>query len=80
MVDGWEDDYKVICVADDKYYQSVETIDDVSEEEKEDIWYYMKHYKDLHGKVVDLNGWDSKENAMKIIQDSKNGYKVKFDK
>ncbi len=80
MVDGGEEDYKVVCVPDDKYYEHVQDIDDVHEKEKEDIWYYMLHYKDLHGKKIDLNGWDSKENAKKVIAESKDYYKVKFSK
>ena len=80
MIDSWEEDYKVICVANDKYYDEVNDIYDVCEKEKEDIHYYMKHYKDLHWKKIELKGWDNKENAIKIIRESVNYYKAKFKK
>jgi inorganic pyrophosphatase len=80
MIDGWEFDYKVLVVADDKYYDDVSDIDDVEEKEKEDIYYFMKHYKDLHNKKVELEWWDSKNNAMKIIKESVDFYKIKFNR
>lgn len=80
MIDSWEDDYKVVAVADDKYYENVHDINDVNEKEKEDIEYYMLHYKDLHKKKVELNGWDTKENAIKILQKCHEEYKRKFNK
>lgn len=80
MIDSGEDDYKVVCVADDKYYEHVQDISDVSEKELEDIWYYMFHYKDLHGKKIDINGWDNKQTAMQIIEENKKSYRDKFGK
>ncbi len=80
MIDSWEDDYKVVAVADDKYYDHVENIDDLSEKEKEDIAYFMKHYKDLHNKTVELNGWDTKEKAQDILKKCHEDYKKKFNK
>ncbi len=69
MIDSWEFDYKIIAVADDKYYDDVKDIDDVKKEEKEDIYYYMQHYKDLHWKKIDLEWWDNKENAIKVLKE-----------
>lgn len=80
MIDSGEDDYKVVAVADDKYYSHVENIDDVSAKEKEDIEYYMSHYKDLHGKTVTLEGWDTKEVAIERIKKCHEDYKTKFGK
>lgn len=80
MIDSGEDDYKVLAVADDKYYDHVQNVGDVSEKELEDIAYYMLHYKDLHNKKVELNGWDSKENAMKRLSECHAEYKKKFSK
>jgi inorganic diphosphatase len=48
MIDSGEDDYKILAVADDKYYSDVNDISDVNKKELEDIEYYMLHYKDLH--------------------------------
>ncbi len=80
MIDSGEDDYKVLAVADDKYYSDAKSTDDISPQELEDIEYYMLHYKDLHGKKVELNGWDSKENAIKRLEECHAEYKRKFDK
>ena len=78
MIDGWEFDYKIIAVSDDKYYDNVKDISDVSEKEKEDIYYFMNHYKDLHNKTVKLEWWDKKEDAIKVLKDCREYYPVKF--
>lgn len=80
MIDSGEDDYKVLAVADDKYYSDVNDIEDVNTKELEDIEYYMLHYKDLHGKKVELNGWDNKEEAIKRLHECHKAYKIKFNK
>ncbi len=80
MIDSGEDDYKILAVADDKYYSDVNDIEDVNKKELEDIEYYMLHYKDLHGKKVELNGWDSKATAQEILKKCNIDYKKKFDK
>jgi len=80
MIDSWEFDYKVIAIADDKYYDGIEDIDQVSEKEKEDIYYFMNHYKDLHNKTIQLDWWDSKANAIEILKDCSRQYKVKYNK
>jgi inorganic pyrophosphatase len=80
MIDSGEFDYKVIAVADDKYYEHVSDIKDISEKEKEDIYYFMNHYKDLHNKTVNLEGWDDRENAIKVLKDCQEYYPVKFKK
>lgn len=80
MIDSGEFDYKVIAIADDKYYSNVLDIEDINEKEKEDIYYFMNHYKDLHHKKIDLEWWDNKENALKVLKDCEDYYKVRFYK
>lgn len=80
MIDSGEDDYKILAVADDKYYSNVNNIDDVNKNELEDIEYYMLHYKDLHWKKVELNGWDTKEIAQEKLKICHQAYKEKFNK
>jgi inorganic pyrophosphatase len=80
MIDSGEDDYKIIAVADDKYYAHVQDISDVHEKELEDIAYYMLHYKDLHGKTIELNGWDTKDIALARVSECHDAYKSKFAK
>jgi len=79
MVDSWEDDYKILAVADDKYYSDVHDIEDVDKKELEDIEYFMLHYKDLHWKKVEINGWDSKKEAQEVLKRCHNDYKKKFN-
>ena len=78
MIDSGEDDYKILAVADDKYYSDVNDISDVNKKELEDIEYYMLHYKDLHWKKIELNGWDDKATAKKILAKCHEDYKKKF--
>lgn len=80
MIDSWEFDYKILAVADDKYYSHVNDITDVNEKELEDIYYFMQHYKDLHNKTVIVEWWDNKENAIKVLKDCQNQYKLKYKK
>ena len=70
MIDRGENDYKVIAVANDKHYDHVNTIDDLSAREKEDIEYFMLHYKDMDNHVVTLDGWDGPDDAKKVIKQS----------
>ena len=93
MIDSGEDDYKVLAVADDKYYYGAESVNDIDANELADIEYYMLHYKDIHGKRkkfletgdfgsenVELHGWDTKEAAIERIRQCHADYKIKFNK
>jgi inorganic pyrophosphatase len=85
MIDCWEEDYKILAVADDKYYSDINDINDVDKNELEDIEYYMLHYKDLHPEKtklhwVELNWWDNKDIAIKRIKECHEEYKIKFKK
>ena len=53
-------------------------LDEKSKKELEDIEYYMLHYKDLHWKKIDLNGWDDKATAQAILKKCHEDYKKKF--
>jgi len=74
MIDSWEQDYKILAVADDKHYSHIKDISDVSLKELEDIEYFMLHYKDLHGKKVEIDWWDNKENAIKMLKECHEEY------
>ncbi len=80
MIDSGEFDYKIIAIADDKYYDGIEDIAQVSEFEKQDIYYFMNHYKDLHNKTIKLEGWDNRENAISVLKECQDYYKIKFQK
>jgi len=68
MIDSGEYDYKILAVADDKHYAHIKDISDVSLKELEDIEYFMLHYKDLHGKKVEIDGWDPKAKAQEVLK------------
>jgi inorganic pyrophosphatase len=40
----------------------------------------MLHYKDLHWKKVELNGWDNKSVAQAVLRQCYEDYKKKFGK
>jgi inorganic pyrophosphatase len=40
----------------------------------------MLHYKDLHGKKVELNGWDNRDTAVEILNRCHADYQKKFNK
>ena len=80
MIDSWEEDYKILAVSNDKYYENVNDINDVNKKELEDIEYFMLHYKDLHWKKIEIKWWDNKESAIKIIKECDLNYKKKFNK
>ena len=80
MIDSGEDDYKIIAVADDKYYSHVNNIDEVDKKELEDIQYYMEHYKDLHGKKVEIHWFDAKKIAIARIKECHEEYKRRNNK
>ena len=39
----------------------------------------MLHYKDLHWKKVEIEGWDNKDNAIEILKNCHEEYKKKFN-
>ena len=78
VIDWWENDYKIIAVANDKYYDKISDINQLQESEKEDIYYFMQRYKDLHKKSLIIDGWDTKENSLKILKESQLEYNKKF--
>lgn len=78
MIDSWEFDYKIIAVAEDPYYDNVNDINDVNPKEKEDIEFFMNHYKKLQNKEVKLEGWDNKAKAIEVLKKCVKGYDEKF--
>ncbi|MCT4591766.1 MAG: inorganic diphosphatase [Candidatus Gracilibacteria bacterium] len=68
--DNGERDDKVLAVlADDPYVNHIESIDDMGNKLKEDIHYFMEHYKDLEKKTVKVNAWQNKKEAEEFIEE-----------
>ena len=71
MVDSGEGDEKIIAVcSDDPNYAHITEVDQLGPHFKEELTHYFEHYKDIQGKVVKINGWGNREEAIKVMQDS----------
>ena len=72
-------DEKILAVPHNKltrFYDKIETHEDMPEIMLERIFHFFNHYKDLEpNKWVKVIGWESKEKAEEIIQDSIKAYK-----
>lgn len=83
FVDGGENDHKIICVpADDRNDGDIiNDISDLPEVLKEKLKHHFTHYKDLKKPdSTEVQGWGSKDDAWKIIEESNVRYKEKFKK
>jgi inorganic pyrophosphatase len=76
--DSGEKDDKIIGVPkDDIRFKHIEGIDDLTDHQKDEIGFFFERYKDLQfkykgetDKSVKLEGWENKEKAYKIIEES----------
>ncbi len=79
MTDESGEDAKIIAVPVNKiskYYDNVNTINDIPKIKLEQIAHFFEHYKDLEeGKWVKIEGWEGHEAAKKEILDSVENYK-----
>ncbi|HMT00871.1 MAG TPA: inorganic diphosphatase [Candidatus Absconditabacterales bacterium] len=79
MVDGGEADDKIIAIAyKDPFLWGIDTIDDVHKHTKDQIDHFLKHYKALEGKHVDVSGFASKEKAIFITNECYKNFKNKY--
>jgi len=70
MVDSGEVDNKLVGVpADDKHYEDIQTIEDVSEHWKKAVQHYFEHYKDLKGDEVEIKGFAGYDDAVKVFNE-----------
>ncbi len=81
MTDNNESDEKILCVAtDDPRYRHTNNISDIDEHILKEIAHFFQVYKDLEGKKVEIDGWESSEKAKSMIQNSVAKYKETFKK
>src|SRR6476659_3095120 len=65
-------DDKVICVPlQDPNWNECESMEDLSEQLRTEISHFFAVYKTLEDKKVEVDGWYTKEDAVKVIEDSK---------
>jgi inorganic pyrophosphatase len=64
-------DDKIICVPlHDPYWNHYEQIDDLPLLLRQEIEQFFTIYKDLEGKQVDIGGWRSRSDALKVIAEA----------
>ncbi len=83
FVDGGENDHKIICVPDDDRNDgdSLQDVTDLPEVWKKKLEHHFTHYKDLKKPgLTEVQGWGSREDAWKIIEESNQRYLDKFKK
>lgn len=74
-------DAKLLCVpTSDPIWNSLRDLSEVNEHLKNEIEHFFQVYKDLEKKKVGIEGWDSKEEALKIIKESQNRFKEQAGK
>jgi inorganic pyrophosphatase len=65
-------DDKVVCVPlDDPNWNYAESLDDIAQNLRDEISHFFSIYKTPEGKVVKVDGWYSKEDAERLITESR---------
>ncbi|QQS59304.1 inorganic diphosphatase [Candidatus Peregrinibacteria bacterium] len=78
--DSGERDDKILAIpTGDGYYKDVNRFEDLPIKKRENIHYFMEHYKDLElGKTVIVKSWDNAETAKEFIGECLECYEKKF--
>lgn len=72
MRDEAGEDDKVVCVPiHDPGWNMAETLDDLTTQLQNEIIHFFSVDKQLEGKVVEVEGWASREEALEVIADGK---------
>ncbi|HMO31937.1 MAG TPA: inorganic diphosphatase [Lacibacter sp.] len=81
MIDQGERDDKIIAVAaKDPTVKHIRDIDELPEHFFNELKHYFEEYKVLENKVVEIDNFQSKEEAFRIIREAINYYKEKYRK
>lgn len=71
MTDEGEIDDKILCVpAEDPNWNSIDSMDGLPEQLREEIAHFFSVYKQPEGKHVDVEGWYPLEAALEVIEAS----------
>jgi inorganic pyrophosphatase len=71
MRDEMGDDDKIICVPlNDPGWNQLEDLDDLSEQFQLEVAHFFSVYKQLEHKPVEIGGWHSRGDAIKVIEDA----------
>jgi inorganic pyrophosphatase len=72
MADDKGIDDKVLCVPlSDPAWNTLETLDDVTDQLRDEIAHFFSVYKDLEQKKVRVDGWYSREDALEEIEEAR---------
>ena len=79
MQDQEKADDKILAVADtDPMYAGYQSLQDVSEQYRDEIAHFFDHYKDLEGKRVTIKGWGTAKEAQARIQHAIDIYSAQY--
>lgn len=79
MIDGGENDYKVLAVlVDDPVYSSIDDYTELPEHIFKEMSHFFTVYKDLEGKKTFVSGIDGADKAKEIINECIEAYVKKF--
>jgi inorganic pyrophosphatase len=75
LFDMWDEkgkDEKILCVpVNDPLWNHIHSLKDVPPHLLKEIEHFFKIYKDLEKKTVGIRGWEDKEKAFRVIEESK---------
>lgn len=79
MVDGGEQDDKIIAVANnDMFYQHIQELEDLPKHKLDEIKLFFQDYKKLEKKEVEVQSFEGKATAIKVVEDSIAMYQEEF--
>ena len=72
MHDEKGEDDKIVCVPlNDPGWNHAETLEDIPKAMQREITHFFSIYKQLEDKIVKVEGWRSREEALEVIEDAK---------
>ena len=78
MIDSWESDDKIIAVPlKEPFLGKFDNVDQLKPITRQQIEFFLSHYKKIDGKVTEVTGWEWPEIAKKVINQCIQDYKNK---
>ena len=72
-------DEKILCVPiSDPFWNYIECLTDVPPHLLKEIQHFFSIYKELEKKATDVEGWEDRESAIKLIKESRQRYQEQF--
>ena len=76
MEDDQGVDDKILAVPlSDPGWNTMERLEDIAKQLRDEIEHFFSHYKDLEQKAVKVDGWYPREDAIKEIEESRKRFK-----